>query len=67
MKDHGWYSAQVPNFVKAPAPSLIGYVEPAVKAREAEKLRAEVDAFIAAGGDFERLPSPDAWAKDREA
>jgi len=67
MKDYGWYSAQVPNFVKAPAPAQVGYVEPSVKTREAAELRAKVEAFIASGGDFERIPSPDAWAKDREA
>lgn len=67
MKDYGWYSAQVPNFVKAPMPSQSDYVEPAAKAREADELRAKVEAFIAAGGDYGRIPSPKAWAKDREA
>ncbi|MFK3649306.1 hypothetical protein ACI2IY_12860 [Lysobacter enzymogenes] len=72
MKDYGWYSAQMPNFSKAPLPVQSEFVEPAIKAIKADELRAEVEAFIAAGGDFERIPSPEAWARtylcgDREA
>lgn len=49
----GWATAMAPALVAAPAREK--HVSFAEKLREAEKLRARVDAHIAAGGAFEVL------------
>lgn len=51
----GWSTATQPNFVTSP--SGVEYVPLAEKARKAAELRALVEAHIAAGGDYQLLPS----------
>lgn len=51
----GWSTATQPNFVTGP--SGIEYVPYTEKARKAAELRALVEAHIAAGGDYQQLPS----------
>lgn len=51
----GWSTATQPNFVTSP--SSVNYVSPAEKARNAAELRALVDAHVASGGHYEKLPA----------
>ncbi|HGM7335046.1 TPA: hypothetical protein ACKQCJ_001366 [Stenotrophomonas maltophilia] len=51
----GWSTATQPNFVTSP--SGVEYVPYTEKARKAAELRALVEAHIAAGGDYQQLPS----------
>ncbi|MFL0336853.1 hypothetical protein [Stenotrophomonas maltophilia] len=51
----GWSTATQPSFVTSP--SGVEYVPYAEKARIAAELRALVEAHIAAGGDYQQLPS----------
>ncbi|MBF9135658.1 hypothetical protein ACT6SE_00035 [Stenotrophomonas sp. LC732] len=51
----GWSTATQPNFVTSP--SGVEYVPYAEKSRNAAELRALVEAHIAAGGDYQQLPS----------
>jgi len=51
----GWSSAMEPSFVTAP--TRIEYVPYAQKQRDAEDLRALVQAHIAAGGAYVQLSS----------
>lgn len=53
--DNGWATAQAPRFVSGPAPS--GFASPAQKAKEAEALRAAVEAHMRNGGAVEHLPA----------
>lgn len=58
----GWASAQVPRLVKGP---VLGDrpASPAQKAREAEQLRAAVEAHLAAGGAYQVVPSGGALSR----
>lgn len=51
--DSGWASAQVPTFVFSNQQQKPTYVAPAVKASEAERLRADIEAFLRNGGRIE--------------
>lgn len=51
----GWSTATQPSFVTSP--SGVEYVPYAEKARKAAELRALVEAHIAAGSDYQQLPS----------
>jgi len=53
--DSGWASAQVPTFVFSNQQQKPTYVAPAVKASEAERLRADIEAFLRNGGRIEQL------------
>lgn len=50
-----WGNAQPPNLIAGPAP--IEHVAPARKAAEADALRQQIKAFIAAGGRITVLPA----------
>lgn len=56
--DSGWASAQVPTFVFTNPQQKPTYVAPAVKESEAERLRADVEAFLRAGGRIEQVAPP---------
>jgi len=55
--DSGWASAQVPTFVSNQQQKPT-YVAPAVKASEAERLRADIEAFLRNGGQIEQVTTP---------
>ena len=50
----GWATAQEPCLI-SDTPRRAPHVDPALKHREAELLRAAVEAHIRAGGDYENL------------
>ncbi|TXD43090.1 hypothetical protein TR80_009545 [Xanthomonas campestris] len=60
-QSNGWSSAQAPRFVAAPAPQI--YVPPAKKHAEAEALRRQIDAHLAAGGRYEVVQCPPTQGK----
>ncbi|MFC3549434.1 hypothetical protein ACFOLC_00220 [Lysobacter cavernae] len=54
--DTGWGTVQMPAFVMTTqAPT---FVHPELKAREANALRDQVEAFINGGGAYERIEQP---------
>ncbi|TAA26553.1 hypothetical protein [Pseudoxanthomonas winnipegensis] len=55
MYRDGWASAMEPALVNAP--SRVEHVSKAQKQREADALRSSVEAHIAAGGAYHRLPT----------
>ncbi len=52
----GWATAQEPQLVTAPAQQQ--HVSREQKQREADQMRAEVEAHIRAGGSFEKVSTP---------
>jgi len=58
--DSGWASAQVPTLVFSNQQQKPTYVAPAVKASEAERLRADIEAFLRNGGQIQQLTPPSA-------
>lgn len=55
--DYGWYTAQMPRFVQATGLNA-SYTAPDKKAREAEELAREIEAFKAKGGKVETIHQP---------
>jgi len=56
--DSGWASAQVPTFIFSNPQQKPTYVAPAVKASEADRLRADIEAFLSRGGQIEQVTPP---------
>lgn len=53
--DAGWKTAQMPSLVSISPSQKPTYVDPALRAQEADALRADVEAFLRNGGQIERV------------